>query len=62
MSQSDRWKYLVIRLKAGWSGSVPEERLQNELNSHGGLGWELVSIVPIHQGYAGLKLVFKRPA
>ena len=62
MSHLDRWKYLVVKLKAGWTGSVADERLQSELNTQGGLGWELVSIVPIHQGYSGVKLVFKRPA
>ena len=62
MSHSDRWKYLVVKMRAGWSGSVAEEKLQNELNTQGGLGWELVSVVPIHNGYSGLKLVFKRPA
>ena len=62
MNKSDRWKYLVVRMKGGITGNVAEERLENELNMHGGLGWELVSVVPIHQGYSGLKLVFKRPA
>jgi hypothetical protein len=59
MSHTQRWKYLVVTIKAGWTGRVSDERLQDELNSHGSLGWQLVTIVSAQSGWS-LKLVFKR--
>jgi hypothetical protein len=62
MAHGERWKYLVVTVRASWTGSTKDERLQNELNTQGNLGWELVSVLPIYQGYAGVKLIFKRGA
>lgn len=60
MGISERWKYLVVKVSASWTGCVSNERLQTELDNHGNAGWELVDIIPVRQGYSGLKLVFKR--
>jgi hypothetical protein len=59
MSTANRWKYLVVTVKGGWTGIVSDERLQTELNQHGGIGWELVNAVATA---TGIKLVFKRPS
>lgn len=58
MSMGERWKYLVVEVKGAWTGSVPTERLQTELNTQGTLGWELVSS---HAFGTSLRLIFKRP-
>jgi hypothetical protein len=58
MSTTNRWKYQVVTVKAAWTGTVSDERLQAELNAQGNVGWELVNAVATT---AGIKLVFKRP-
>jgi hypothetical protein len=58
MSNAGRWKYLVVTVKIGWTGSIPDERVQSELTEQGNLGWELVSAVA-HS--TGIKLLFKKP-
>jgi hypothetical protein len=57
MSSTNRWKYQVVTVKAAWTGTVSDERLQAELNTQGNVGWELVSAVSTA---VGIKLVFKR--
>ncbi len=57
MSHDNRWKYLVVRLKATFI-AVNQETLQGELDRQGALGWELVSL---RAQAPGLELVFKRP-
>jgi hypothetical protein len=60
---SDRWRYLVVEVKAAsvWSTVLKTEQLQAELDRHGSQGWELVSTMPA-QGTTGVRLLFKRPA
>lgn len=63
MATTTRWKYHVVTVKANmaglWTGrGVSDDRLQNELDQQGMLGWELVQI--IHRGTFS-QLVFKRP-
>jgi hypothetical protein len=57
VSHSNRWKYLVVRLKPTFI-AVKQETLQAELDRQGALGWELVSL---RLQSPGLELVFKRP-
>jgi hypothetical protein len=60
---ADRWRYLVVEVKAAsvWSTVPKAEQLQAELDRHGNQGWELVSTMPA-QGTTGVRLLFKRPA
>lgn len=63
MPAADRWRYLVVEVKAPsvWSTVLKTEQLQAELDRHGSQGWELVSTMPA-QGTTGVRLLFKRPA
>ncbi len=42
---SGQWKYLVVEPKTTMMGSFKPEQLQEELDKHGRLGWELVNVV-----------------
>lgn len=59
VSVDSRWKYLVLTVKASWTGGVPDERLQTELDNQGARGWELVSVMKDAMGRT--QLIFKRP-
>lgn len=63
MAATDRWKYLVLTVKASMSGvlsgrGVSDEQLQTQLDQQGMLGWELVQIT---KDSTFCRLVFKKP-
>jgi hypothetical protein len=41
---NSRWIYNVVEIKPGMLGGLKPERIQEELNRQGLLGWELVNI------------------
>jgi hypothetical protein len=56
---NDRWQYQVVNIKPGWSGCISSDKLQEQLNQFGRVGWELVAV---HQGQiGGMKLFLKKP-
>ena len=55
---STQWRYLVVQVKTTMIGNFKMEQLQEELDKHGRLGWELVNVV--HATPTPV-LVFKRP-
>jgi hypothetical protein len=62
MAASERWKYLVITVKASLGGLLSgrgacDARLQTELDQHGMLGWELVQVI---KDPHGSRLIFKK--
>ncbi|WP_411834466.1 DUF4177 domain-containing protein [Pseudoxanthomonas mexicana] len=57
---SNRWNYQVVEVKTGWMGGFKAEALQEELNKHGKLGWELVNIIHTMPSVPSPILVFKR--
>lgn len=57
---SKRWNYLVTEVDPSWLGAVKTQKVQEELNRQGALGWELVNIVISHAGMAPSVLVFKK--
>ncbi len=59
---SKQWKYLVIEVKTGLMGGFKIEALQEELDKHGRLGWELVNVVHATPTIASPTLVFKKEA
>lgn len=59
---SKQWKYLVIEVKTGLMGGFKIEALQEELDKHGRLGWELVNVVHSMPGYSSPTLLFKKEA
>jgi hypothetical protein len=63
MATSERWKYLVVTVKASIRGLLSgrgacDARLQAEMDQHGMLGWELVQVI---KDPHGSRLVFKKP-
>jgi uncharacterized protein DUF4177 len=59
----DRWKYLVVSVKFDWKATLPNERLQAELDDQGNKGWELVEILHFSNSLTtSAQLVFKKPA
>ena len=61
MASAERWKYLVVSVKPGFFGQLKAETMQAELDQHGAVGWELVSVVA-PPATRTPQLVFKRPA
>ncbi|MCW4454905.1 DUF4177 domain-containing protein [Flavobacterium sp. MXW15] len=57
-----QWKYLVIEAKTGIWGSFKAETLQEELDKHGRLGWELVNVVHATPTLSSPTLIFKKSA
>jgi len=57
-----QWRYLAVELKTGMLGGYKVEQLQEELERHGRLGWELVNVIHSTPTVASPVLVFKRPA
>lgn len=56
---SDRWEYKTVLLKLG-TFSKPEEhnrQMDEQLNQHGSVGWELVSCLMMGTRY---RAIFKR--
>ncbi len=59
---SQQWKYLVVKADTGMWGTFTPEDLQEQLDKHGRLGWELVNVVHSMPGYSSPTLIFKREA
>lgn len=59
---SKEWKYLVVEVKTGVWGGFKLEALQQELDRHGRLGWELVNVVHATPTMSTPTLIFKREA
>ncbi|WP_447730727.1 DUF4177 domain-containing protein [Pseudoxanthomonas suwonensis] len=57
-----QWRYLVVEVKTTMLGSFRLEQLQEELDKHGRLGWELVNMVHATPTVSSPTLLFKRPA
>lgn len=57
-----QWRYLVVEVKTTMLGSFRPEQLQEELDKHGRLGWELVNMVHATPTVSSPTLLFKRPA
>ncbi|WNH51307.1 DUF4177 domain-containing protein [Stenotrophomonas oahuensis] len=55
---SKRWSYLTVEVKPSWTG-IRQEDIQNELNRHGALGWELVNVA-LPPSWGKALLVFKK--
>ena len=62
MTMQTRWKYTVATVKQGFTGAISAQRLQEALDYHGSLGWELVEILRERSTWGNAQLVFKRPA
>jgi hypothetical protein len=56
---STRWQYQVVEIKPGMMGGFKTEVVQEALNQHGRLGWELVELVSPGQ-LMPMLAVFKR--
>ncbi len=59
---STQWKYLVVKVKTGMLGDFKLETLQEELDRHGRLGWELVNVVHATPTISSPTLIFKKEA
>ena len=59
---SSHWKYLVVEVKTTMMGSFKMDALQEELDRHGRLGWELVNIVHATPTISSPTLIFKKPS
>lgn len=57
---SKRWTYLVIEVKTTMMGSFKRDALQEELERHGRLGWELVNVVHAYPTLSSPTLIFKK--
>ena len=57
---SRQWQYKVVPLKTGAWGGFKHDALQEELNKHGKLGWELVNILHALPTVSSPTLVFKK--
>jgi hypothetical protein len=57
----NRWKYTVATVKQGFIGVISTQRLQEALDHHGTLGWELVAVLRERGSWGNAQLVFKRP-
>jgi hypothetical protein len=57
-----QWKYLVVKLETSLMGGFKMETLQEELDTQGRLGWELVNVVHSMPGYSSPTLLFKKEA
>lgn len=57
---SKRWTYLVIQVKTTLMGSFKHDELQEELDKHGRLGWELVNVVHAYPTVSSPTLIFKK--
>lgn len=57
------WEYLVVSLGQKRGGTLTPEEEQNELNSLGSQGWELVNVSQRISGMRGqyIRAYFKRP-
>ncbi|HEY0335459.1 MAG TPA: DUF4177 domain-containing protein [Stenotrophomonas sp.] len=56
----DRWKYLTVEIKPSFVGGIRCDEVQQALDHHGQLGWELVNLVmpaPMNP----VVLIFKQP-
>jgi hypothetical protein len=42
---SDRWQYLTVEIKPGMLSGLKPEAVDEVLNRHGRLGWELVNVI-----------------
>lgn len=63
--QMQKWEYRTVKLDAeGWvDRRVDFELLDEKLNSIGGEGWELVSVIHVISGSVNSVIAFlKRPA
>ncbi len=56
---SKRWSYKVLELKPKIFGDSASERLEEELNRLGTLGWELVSTTQAHT-FEPIRCVLKK--
>jgi hypothetical protein len=60
---AERWSYRVVPwakcLTEGWPSA---ESLEGLLKGEGGLGWELVAVLPQPSGEQGVLAIFKKPA
>ena len=57
-----QWKYLVVKLETSLMGGFKMETLQEELDTPGRAGWELVNVVHSMPGYSSPTLLFKKEA
>ena len=57
-----QWKYLVVKLETSLMGGFKMETLQEELDTQGRLGWELVNVVHATPTVSSPTLVFKKEA
>ena len=57
---NQRWVYHVIEIKLGLLGRFKTEKVQEELNRQGMLGWELVNLA-LSGPLAPAVAVFKKP-
>jgi hypothetical protein len=57
---SKQWKYLVVKADTGMWGTFKPEDLQEQLDKHGRLGWELVNVVHAMPASSSPTLVFKQ--
>ena len=63
MSNVDRWKYNVVKVKTNpFTSGLQAERLQEELERQGSRGWELVQLVRSQGTWGCAQLIFKKPA
>ncbi|WP_434212161.1 DUF4177 domain-containing protein [[Pseudomonas] boreopolis] len=56
---NERWQYLTVEIKPGLMGGFKRDALQEVLNKHGQLGWELVNFVIINSVSPSLA-IFKK--
>lgn len=57
------YKAVIYDTKGFWGGNVNESQLENQLNSLGNEGWEMVSCTSTNQSYGSSKsivCIFKR--
>ena len=55
---SEQWKYLTVEVKPGLMGGFESNAIQNVLERHGHLGWELVNVV-IYSPFTPALVFFK---
>jgi len=61
---SKRWSYLTVEVKPTLMGLVSADQIQDELNRHGQLGWELVNAIGLVSAppFTTSVLIFKKEA
>lgn len=59
---SKQWTYLVVEVTTSVWGGFKQEALQEQLDTHGRAGWELVNIVHATPTVSSPTLIFKKEA